>query len=104
MLNSEIIRSLALDNIPIAISLDGSTKEEHEFIRGRNTYDRTIRNIREAVSNGVDVNLFYSIHKGNQDKTVQFLEFSKQLGVKTVNYSFLNEIGNAYTNHLLNED
>lgn len=104
LLDSKIINELSSRSIPLVISLDGCTKEDHEFIRGSNTFDRTLHNISEAVSQGIDVTLSFTVHKGNQDSIIGYLEFAKKLGVNTVNYSFLNELGNALVNNMYKAD
>jgi len=104
LLTPAILKVLADESIPITVSLDGCTKEDHEFIRGSNTFDRTVKNIEEAVNQGVNVTLSFTVHKGNQDSILDYLRFAKTLGVNTVNYSFLNEIGNALINNLFLAD
>lgn len=104
LLTPNITEELARNSINLTISLDGYCKKDHEFIRGENTFERTIDKIKMAVSYGINVTLSFTVHKGNQDSILQYLELAKSLGVKTVNYTFLNEIGNALANNLLAAD
>lgn len=104
LLSSQIAEELAKENVNLTISLDGYCKKDHEFIRGENTFERTIDKIKMAVSYGINVTLSFAVHNGNQDSVMQYLELAKSLGVKTVNYTFLNEIGNALANNLLVAD
>lgn len=101
LLSSLIVEELAKEKIDLTISLDGYCKNDHEFIRGANTFERTIDNIKLAVSYGINVTLSFAVHRGNQDSVMNYLELAKSLGVKTVNFTFLNEIGNALANNLL---
>ena len=69
-ITDEIIKFLAERQIETTISLDGTTKEMHEFLRGKNTYEKTMEKIWECKNAGVPLILSMTVHKKNQDTTI----------------------------------
>lgn len=96
LLTDAIIARLAeIKNLEMTISLDGVTKEQHEFIRGCNTFDKTIENIKKCTNAGIPTTLTMTVHKGNQDSIIDYFSFAEELGAMHVSLSFLNDFGNA---------
>jgi len=95
LLTDSVISHLAKNNIEITISLDGVNKEQHEFIRGANTYELTVNNIKKCTAAGISTTLTMTVHKGNQDSIIQYFELAEELGANHVNLSYLNDFGNA---------
>lgn len=104
LLTDEIIRFLAEHQVETTISLDGVTKEEHEFLRGANTFDRTVEKIRQCKSASVPLILSMTVHKGNQDSIYRFFDFAEEMNAKRVILGFLNCIGSADANGLVPAD
>ena len=65
----------------LQISLDGF-QDAHEKIRGPNSYDRTIANLKRYVDVGFDVAVALLITPYNINEIVNFARFVKQLGAK----------------------
>jgi len=80
------------------VSVDG-LKENHEKIRGKNTFDRTIENIRYAIEKGYPVVTNTVINKINYNDIIDMVVLLKTMGVKDVQLSNLIVQGNA-TNDL----
>ena len=80
------------------VSVDG-LKENHEKIRGKNTFDRTIENIRYAIEKGYPVVTNTVINKINYNDIIDMVVLLKKMGVKDVQLSNLIVQGNA-TNDL----
>ena len=96
LLTDKIISSLSkIKNLELTISLDGVTKEQHEFIRGCNTFNKTVENIRKCTNAGISTTLTMTVHKGNQESIIDYFSFAEELGAVHVNLSFLNDFGNA---------
>lgn len=100
LLTDEIIKFLAERQIETTISLDGTTKEMHEFLRGKNTYEKTMEKIWECKNAGVPLILSMTVHKKNQDTVLDYFDFAEKVGAKRVILNFLNTIGNAKMNNL----
>lgn len=79
----------------ITVSFDGITKEKHEFVRGANTFDRTITNLKKLINHGFNVHANLTVSGVNKDQVVDSVAFFKKLGVKEVNFHLISIIGNA---------
>lgn len=80
------------------VSVDG-LKENHEKIRGKNTFDKTIENIKFAIEKGYPVVTNTVINKVNYEDIIDMVVLLKTMGVKDVQLSNLIIQGNA-TNDL----
>ena len=78
------------------VSVDGM-KNNHEKIRGKNTFDKTIENIKYAISKGYPVVTNTVINKINYNDIIDMIVLLKKLGVKDVQISNLIVQGNATT-------
>ena len=65
----------------IYISLDGTTPEINDFIRGAGTFKKTIENIKLLRKNNLPVTLMFTLMKNNLADAVNLYDFSKSLGV-----------------------
>ena len=68
--NGTLISSSNIDDIKqsfdkVSISLDGSTKDKHEFFRGNGSYDRTMNAIDLLDKNGVPCRLSMTVNRLN---------------------------------------
>lgn len=93
--NAESARFLASTGVHIAVSVDGSKPATHEIIRGKGTFRRTLRGIRELVEAGawVGVNMF--AHADNVHDIEATIELSIQLGVRAFTCFNLLSVGRA---------
>lgn len=101
LLNEEIIDYMASESIPITISIDGITTESHEFIRGKNTFNRTIENIKKCIDKGIRTTLSMTVHEGNKNEVLGMYGLGAELGADTVLVNFLNDFGFAKDNGLV---
>lgn len=76
------------------VSVDG-LKENHERIRGKNTFDKTINNIKNAIKKGYPVVTNTVINKVNYQDVIELVTMLKLMGVKDVQISNLIVQGNA---------
>ena len=82
-----------LDNI--TISFDGITKEKHEFVRGPNTFEKTLNNVKILKDHGFNLHANFTVSGLNKDQVVDSVAFFKKLGFTEVNYHLISIIGNA---------
>lgn len=78
------------------VSVDG-LKENHEKIRGKNTFDKTINNMKYAIEKGYPVVTNTVINKINYSDIIDMVVLLKTMGVKDVQLSNLIVQGNATT-------
>ena len=76
------------------VSVDG-LKETHEKIRGSNTFDKTINNIKYAISKGYPVVTNTVINSINYSQIMDMIVLLKTIGVKDVQLSNLIVQGRA---------
>jgi MoaA/NifB/PqqE/SkfB family radical SAM enzyme len=77
----------------ITFSIDGDTADIHNALRGRNTYARSLANLRKAVDLGFNVQVTMCVHKGNIDRDEngrlildRSISWAQQLGAKSMNF------------------
>lgn len=97
ILNKIDLDILNKDDLLFYVSVDG-LKDSHEQIRGRNTFDKTIENIKYAIKKGYPVVTNTVINKVNYYDIMDMIILLKQIGVKDVQLSNLIVQGNADVN------
>lgn len=90
-IDSDILNKSAL---LFYVSVDGLTSS-HEQIRGKNTFDKTIENIKYAIEKGYPVVTNTVINKINYCDIMDMIVLLKQMGVKDVQLSNLIVQGSA---------
>lgn len=80
-----------LNEIPlkmIHVSLDG-TKREHESVRGKNTYQRTMRGLRALKESKNKVRIGTVIHANNENKLEKFIESCNEVVPNEIIFSIM---------------
>ncbi|WP_125152667.1 radical SAM/SPASM domain-containing protein [Clostridium rectalis] len=65
----------------ICVSLDGSNKQTHEKIRGKNTFEKTINGIKNLQQYKLPVSTLFTLNKNNVDNLIECIKFNEQLGI-----------------------
>lgn len=102
----KIEKLIKLDVSAVQISLDGVRKETHEFLRGPNTFDKTIEVIKELVKSDVYTGITFTYGKFNFKEIPEMIKLAKALGVKSIRFGALNAWGRAaqeLNNQILSE-
>ena len=90
------LRRLKGDEVDqVSISLDGATKETHEKIRGKGTFDKTVENVKRLIQRGFPVSMNFTVNGVNKHETVDAVRLFSELGAKEVNFHSVTMIGNA---------
>lgn len=67
------------------VSMDGSNAQIHEFIRGKGSYDKTIKGIKNLVKVGVPAEIKFTLIKGvNTNDIKGMFQLCNDLGVKHI--------------------
>lgn len=79
-----------------SFSLDTCDEAIHDQIRGKGTFKRLIRNIKETQNKGFQVRLICTVSRINLEKSLDLIDFcSKQLGADMLSYHYFSPIGLA---------
>lgn len=97
MINEENASLLATITPYIQISLDGPNAEVHDHVRGRGTFDATLKGIRLLQEAGLGERLIVSmtLMKQNIPRAPEMLPFVQELGVPKVRFLPLHSQGRA---------
>ena len=94
LITNEIAKELKNINFPMVhVSLDGNDKTSHEYVRGENTFERTIRGIRYLTNNGVYTRIGTVIYKENEDKLEEIVKLAIELKANEIIFSFMESVG-----------
>jgi MoaA/NifB/PqqE/SkfB family radical SAM enzyme len=86
----------------ITFSIDGDTPEIHDALRGRGTFERTLRNLRETIRQGNRVHVTMCVHRGNAGRALdgslvlsRAIKWAAEMGIKSFNIHPLFQMGVA---------
>lgn len=98
LLTHDQIRRLAeFPRVRVSVSVDGSTPETHDLIRGKGAFDITTRTIRQMCEAGVAVTVNMLVHRGNCDQISDALALTDTLGISGFNCLNMMHIGRGKT-------
>lgn len=94
LLTNEIVRELKLINFPMVhVSLDGYDKNSHEYVRGKNTFEPTIRGIKCLTENGIYTRLGTVIYSKNENDLEKIVILASELKANEIIFSFMEPMG-----------
>lgn len=68
----------------IQVSIDGSSPEIHDKIRGEGSFIEAVNGIRKLKQNGFNVSIMFTIHNMNKDDAINLIELAKNLNVDAI--------------------
>jgi len=77
----------------VHVSLDGSCAEEHESVRGKNTFFPTLKGLEFLSKQGVNLRAGCVIHSKNQNSLQNIIELAHEKGAKELVFSLLEPAG-----------
>ena len=94
LVTSEIAQELKNINFPMVhVSLYGNDKTTHEYVRGENTFERTLRGIRHLTNNNIYTRIGTVIYKKNEDKLEEIIKLAIELNANEIIFSFMEAVG-----------
>ena len=94
LITDEIAKELKNINFPMVhVSLDGNDKTSHEYVRGENTFERTLRGIRYLTNNQIYTRIGTVIYKQNEDKLEEIVKLAIELKANEIIFSFMEAVG-----------
>jgi radical SAM protein with 4Fe4S-binding SPASM domain len=82
----------------VGISLDGGTKEAHEWNRGYNTFYPALKGIEKAHKAGIKFAMQCVLNWHNIDSIPEFFKLAERFGSPQLNFVFVNSIGRGQQN------
>jgi radical SAM protein with 4Fe4S-binding SPASM domain len=79
----------------IQVSLDGASSETHDQIRGKGTFEMTLKTIKELSNRGFDVRIICTVNKINMKDCLNILKIADNFGINLVKYHVCSEEGNS---------
>ncbi len=89
------LRNYDLERFAVQISLDGSTPELNDPIRGKGSFEKITEGIRKAVEAGLNPTITTAITKTNAGDIPRVTELAADLGVKNHHLLWLHRRGRA---------
>jgi len=85
----------------MAISIDGQ-KQIHEYLRGKGSYEKSMRSARKVMDAGIDLSVYVTVHSLNENSLELLMEELISIGVGSFHFNEINMEGRASKNrHLL---
>jgi radical SAM protein with 4Fe4S-binding SPASM domain len=78
-----------------SFSMDGSTAQTHESMRGNNTFKPLIKSIKRAVEEGFQTRIIYTVTTENISDTEIALDMAEELGLEMVSFHYFTPTGNG---------
>lgn len=98
LVNAIDLKALSKSNVSLTISLDGHSDMEHDMLRGKGAFKKTISNIETLVAHNAKVSLAYTINAINYLHLEEAIKLAISLGVKSLVFGFTDRIGRATEN------
>lgn len=103
-ISDELKQAILDTKVAVQISIDGATKEKHDFIRGEGNYEKAINSIKWLVSNQIEVFVHYVISKYTVPISKEFITFMNDLDVRQLTFSLVVPMGASDKSIMLNKD
>lgn len=104
LLTPEVVDKIASSGVSrVSISLDGSTPEEHDAVRGRGCYLRAMNGI-ENLRSKVDFQINFTITKRNAKDLVPMFDLAESIGAKALHFFFLVPTGRGTGGDLISPE
>lgn len=99
LINSSLIKEFEKrPNLMFQISLDGAHKKTHEDIRGKNTFEHLLSNIRKMTDRNIKVSLSPLCSSKFIDEIDEYFDLAKNLNVQNIQFQPVQYIGRALKN------
>ena len=79
----------------IVVSLDGSTPDIHDRLRGKGSFNRTIQGIINLLKHNSNISTYTTVNRYNYKDSKNIIILGKNLGLSAVKFNELLPLGNA---------
>jgi SynChlorMet cassette radical SAM/SPASM protein ScmF len=89
--NKSLVKKISeCSNIFVAVSLDGTTAEVHEKIRGvKGCFEKTVKGINNLVDAGIRPQIIMSMTKSNKHQIEPMVRFAEKIGAGSVKFNIV---------------
>ncbi len=94
LLLNNYISKLNNTRISFVVSLDGF-QASHDYLRGNGTYEKTFKNIEQAINLGFDLIVSTVVFDKNIGELDEFANFMQNIGVSGLNVQVIRPVGRA---------
>lgn len=99
LINVETAHKLSQFNLDrICVSLDGSNEENHERIRGKGTFKKTIIGIQNMQKYNLPVSTLFTLHNNNAHDLIETIKLNEMLGIEYMSVMVVCPTGRAAHN------
>ncbi len=96
LITSEIAKKIKKRGVNLVqVSLEGSTRELNDDIRGRGTYDKILRAIKVLKSEKINTSVHIVLSEKNKKDVKNYIELAKKVGVDMLTFSNLVPFGSG---------
>jgi SynChlorMet cassette radical SAM/SPASM protein ScmF len=96
MIGPERARRLARCGVGVSVSIDGSTADQHDRLRGvHGAFDRTVKGIRHLLDSGAEVKVITAVSRRNLHDIERICATVRDLGVTQMKINPVNTLGVA---------
>lgn len=81
----------------LCFSIDGSTPEQHDLIRGKGSFNQLVKNIKRSKELGYQSSAIVSLNRNNMKDAKSILKLCEQFGFQYVNVHYVTNRGFATT-------
>lgn len=99
LINKKNLDVFCKPNVSTTISLDGESEITHEYLRGKNTFHKTVGAIKLLLQNGAKLNIAHTLHRYNFRNLENFIIFLIGLGIPNLSIGFVEPEGRAAINN-----
>ena len=88
----------------IQISLDGPIEEVHDRVRGKGTFSKVLKTIKELQNNCIEVSFMFTLMQQNKEYAIQVIDFAEQCHVNAVTVERVTPCGHSSLKDILSKE
>lgn len=101
LITDENIKLLSRPNVSLTISLDGHTSDNHDFLRGKGTFDKVLKVLQNLKRRNAKITLSHTVHRKNYMHIEDFIKFAIKLEIQHLGFLMIDPLGQALCNNNL---
>lgn len=101
LITDENIKLLSRPNVSLTISLDGHTSDNHDFLRGKGTFDKVLKVLQNLKRRNAKITLSHTVHRKNYMHIEDFIKFAIKLEIQHLGFLMIDPLGRALCNNNL---